>query len=206
MSIDIASVLIAFISAAVNIAFLVVLVKQLTVMRTQIKYASDAFVSEQDRIKRQSTLEVLAVTQQYRYERATVMPLEWDALAVKEFLEAVRADKEKRQLLRNYLNYYENLAAGINSGVYDLETVARTFGNVLLNVVGAYQPYIKDVRVELGNKLAYVEMQRLAEKLRPVLREMASDLEVEDGSSSTRDGSNAESHVTSSEPAPAPHL
>jgi len=185
---DILSSSIAFVGLVVNIAFLVVLVKQLGVMRKQIDDASNVFVSEQRRIRRQSTLEVIAQTQQYRYDLSKVLPAERDIASVTAFVDEAFADPEKHRLLRNYLNYYENLAAGINSGVYDLKMVARTFGTVLLNIAQAYEPYISRRRDETGHVLAYLEIQDLAAALTPLFAEMGRAAERRPAMTTPADG------------------
>jgi hypothetical protein len=157
----------------VNIVLLVFVVIQLRLLQTQISDASNAFASEQLRIKRQSTLEHLATTMAHRQDVSKDVPPDTDLAAVKEFSKDADSNNPNGRLLRNYLNYYENLATGINCGVFDVEIAARTSGTVIVRVFDVYQDFIYRIREATGHSLAYCEMEALVQNLRPYLDRLA---------------------------------
>lgn len=158
----------------VNIVFLVFVVKQLQLLRVQISNASESFAVEQLRIKRQSTLEHLAATMSHRQAVSRDVPPDTDPVAVKEFCRDADSNSANGRLLRNYLNYYENLAAGINCDVFDIDVVARTSGTIIVRVFDAYKEFIYRIREATGHALAYSELEELALALRPRLQILAS--------------------------------
>ncbi|MEU7866380.1 DUF4760 domain-containing protein [Dactylosporangium sp. NPDC049140] len=156
----------------VNIVFLALLVKQLRLLQQQITDASESFVAEQVRIKRQATLAHIAATMEHRRRVSSEVPPDTDPEAVREFTRDADSNSPNGRLLRNYLNFYENLAAGINIGVFDIDVVARTSGTIIVRVYDAYKDFIVRFREANRHDLAYVEMEELAEALRPHLEQL----------------------------------
>ncbi|WP_433221418.1 DUF4760 domain-containing protein [Dactylosporangium sp. CS-047395] len=169
---DAVSAIAAVAALIVNIVFLALLVKQLRLLQRQINDASEAFATEQLRVKRQSTLEHLAATMEHRRLVSSEVPSDTDIQAVKQFTRDADSNSPRGRLLRNYLNFYEDLAAGINAEVFDIEVVARTSGTIIVRVFDAYKDFIDRVRQATGHNLAYVEMEYLAQALEPHLERL----------------------------------
>lgn len=172
---DLISALAAVAALIVNIILLMFLVKQLRLLQTQISNASEAFALEQLRIKRQSTLEHLAATMGHRQAVSKDVPPDTDITAVREFSSNADSNSPNGRLLRDYLNYYESLATGINCGVFDVEIAARTSGTVIVRVFDAYRDFIYRIRKATGHTLAYSELEQLAETLRPRLKRLNAE-------------------------------
>ncbi|MEU4163470.1 DUF4760 domain-containing protein [Actinoplanes sp. NPDC026670] len=169
---DLISALTAVAALGVNVIFLVFVIKQLRLLQSQITNTSETFALEQIRIKRQSTLEHLATTMSHRQDVAKEVPPDTDPVAVRDFCKDADSNSPNGRLLRNYLNYYENLASGINCDVFDIDVVARTSGTIIVRVFDAYKEFIYRIRKATGHSLAYSELEELAEKLRPRLKRL----------------------------------
>jgi hypothetical protein len=103
------------------------------------------------------------------------VPPDTDPAAVREFCRDADSNSPNGRLLRNYLNYYENLATGINCGVFDIEVAARVSGTIIVRVFDAYKDFIYRIRKATGHSLAYSEMEALAQALRPQLDRLTDD-------------------------------
>jgi Domain of unknown function (DUF4760) len=156
------SALSAALGAVTGVVLLIFVVIQLRLLSKQLEETRQQFANEQKRLKQISTLENMNETTQYRHQLSRQMPLEYDSDAVKRFIESAKSNLEDRQLLGSYLNYYENLAAGINIGVYDLDIVDRTVGSLMLRVFDRYEPYIRYVRKKDAAPAAYAELEAYA--------------------------------------------
>ena len=81
-----------------------------------------------------------------------------------EFLELTDAGIKIRRSIRDVLNYYEYLAAGIQSHIFDEETVKTLIRTSLYKAENVFRNYIAHIRTRHGETDAYVELQALANK------------------------------------------
>jgi hypothetical protein len=158
--------LIAAAGLTVSAATFVFLIVQVSLARKQLRQAQSSFEAEQLRSKRQSTLEFLAATIERKQEFVKVLPHELDFRRVSRFKNKLRKSEDARRLLWNYLNYFEAIATGVNSGIYDLETVSRIDGSTIVRVFETYKDIISNSRRVDDNPGMYIEMEILAVQLR----------------------------------------
>lgn len=86
-------------------------------------------------------------------------------------IKGLESNPDGRLLLHQVLNAYERLAAGLNLGVYDLPTIARINGKVLVSNYERFRPYIEHRR-KTSNPNAWIEFSRLAERICGIRKEL----------------------------------
>jgi hypothetical protein len=141
--------------------------RQVRLLREQITQAKDEFASEREHVRRQSTLEFMATTQERRSHLQTSVPAGSNAERVNAFLADLRSDAggNRRRDLSRYLSYYETLAVGANTGVLDVDIVERAWGSVLVRSFAAYRAYIEERRATLRQPTLYREYETLVETI-----------------------------------------
>src|SRR5436305_7353918 len=105
---------IALAGLVVNLVVLAFPAVQLVLLRKQVDRAEDSLISEQRRSNKQSTFEYLIATIERRHEFLARIPSEKHAVAA--FIAGLKDKADDRRELVRFLNYYETLAAGVNSG------------------------------------------------------------------------------------------
>jgi len=68
--------------------------------------------------------------------------------------------------IKKYVELFEHLAVGINTGVFDQDILSRMSGNYLIGIFNRYWFYISERRKELNNNKIYCEFEGLVNKLR----------------------------------------
>lgn len=149
----------------INGVVVIFLVIQLRLLRDQVNQAKDAFVSEQARARKQSTLEFMANTVARRHELAGLIPPEEEREEVQELLNTFPKDSRVRRNLYDYLNYYEMLATGVNTNVLDIGVVNRNSGGTIIRIYRTYAQLIRAVRRELNRPTMYEELETLVLEL-----------------------------------------
>jgi hypothetical protein len=150
----------------INTVALLFLIMQLRLVAAQVRQAKDAFIAEQDRARKQATMEYLANTSDLRKGMAGKLPGRYKLAEVQRSIDESTTDKDKEQELISFLNYYEAVSAAVNTGVFDLEVADRTVGGILLTIDGAYGEYIRRVQIEGNAPSIWQEIPRLAARIR----------------------------------------
>jgi hypothetical protein len=150
----------------VSVVALIFLAWQLVLLRVQIKQAKDAFVTEQARVRRQSTLEFIATTLERRQALGRDVPSELDKTAVAKFLEEAKADRRVHRRLDDYLNYFEMVATGVNNEIFDIDVIDRASGTIIVRVEETYRDFVRDVREREAAPTIWKETQALATAIR----------------------------------------
>jgi hypothetical protein len=101
----------------VNTTALVFLLAQIRLLGLQIRDAKNAFVSEQERVRKQATIEYLAATSELRRSMSGKVPPQGNLDKVEHFIDEFATDPQKRLDLHTLLNYYEEFAAAVNRSV-----------------------------------------------------------------------------------------
>jgi hypothetical protein len=155
------------IATIINIAGLVFLGAQVMLARRALSDNAKAQEREWERQRRKSTLDMLAATSQYRESLKAGLP--WndrDPKEVAAFLARANGDREKLVPVREFLNYYEDLAVGARQGVFDIETISMSEGSRIIATAENYRVYVEDIRREIGKSTLYENLECLAEILR----------------------------------------
>jgi len=149
----------------INAVAFIALLSQVYLLRKQIRSTDEAFATEQVRSRKQSTLEFMATTVERRQELSRQLPVEVDLDAGQRVLDAWDHDEEVRRPIYEYLDFYEMLATGVNSGIFDHDVVDRASGTRIMQVFASYQGLIKKLREEQARPQMYEELQTLAAAL-----------------------------------------
>lgn len=72
---------------------------------------------------------------------------------------------EKRRPVARYLAYWELLAAGVNVGIYDFDTVKLIAGSRIQQVWNNWNTYIQERRAATENTNLYCELETLVRRL-----------------------------------------
>ena len=150
----------------VNFVLFVVFSLQLLALRKQVEVSERVERGAEDRARRQATVEFYAATHARRVEFAKELE-NWSELESPEDISlATVADLRLRQLVVDYMNYYEFLALGVNMATYDYDTVRRLARGRIIYLVDGYRAYIDASRERDDNPRLWVELEALAERLR----------------------------------------
>lgn len=132
----------------------------------QIADARNAFVSEQQRGRRQSSLEFISATMERRAALQNAIPMGNDPEGVVRLLEQLSSESgtsDRRRDLNRFLSYYEAVGVGVNTGVFDIEIIDRAWGSVIIRTFAAYREYICERRSARRQPLLFSEFEELAE-------------------------------------------
>jgi hypothetical protein len=163
---EILTVLTGAAAVVVNVVLFVMVVLQLRAVQRQVKDSeSQAFLDNQRR-KKQATIDFWAATQDRRLKLSDDLPLDSDQEAIATFLTSIgQGDSDKSRTLTAFLGLYELLAAGINSDVLDLVLFARIAGPRIISVTKGYGAWIDERRTLRNDRLLYDELTTLSDTL-----------------------------------------
>lgn len=88
-----------------------------------------------------------------------------------EAIEKLKTDQDNKILLHQVLNTYERLATGLNLGIYDLGTIARINGKMLVSNYERFLPYIENRR-KMYNPNAWTEFTKLVNQIRRTRKDL----------------------------------
>ncbi|MDC9714853.1 MAG: DUF4760 domain-containing protein [Gammaproteobacteria bacterium] len=72
---------------------------------------------------------------------------------------------DKAIAIRNLLNYYENIAVGVNSGIYDIEMIKKSQKTMILSIYKQSEPFIIRLREKNNNPKLYIEFEKFIQIL-----------------------------------------
>jgi hypothetical protein len=156
MTASVVANLIAGFALVVGLVVTLLLVKQLRLLSSQIAQAREAFVSEQERIRKQATFEYLAATTARREQLTRRVPSKRHVPRAGRLVRVLRS----RQIAE-MLNYYEEFAAAV-----DVNVVDRILGGTIVAIDDAYGSSFPRMREELDSPYIYAEVSHLAETIR----------------------------------------
>lgn len=73
--------------------------------------------------------------------------------------------EEQRSRVTRYLAYWELLAAGVNLGIYDFDTVRLIAGSRILKVWSNWEAFVQGRRIATENPKLYCELESLVCRL-----------------------------------------
>ncbi|WP_280400779.1 DUF4760 domain-containing protein [Nocardia carnea] len=105
------------------------------------------------------------------------------------FLERAKVPNSEEYMgLRSYLGYLENIAAGVNMGIFDEQVVDHTAGARLIKAWEQYSGWVEAVRKAQGNKRMYEELEILVRRLPPLNPPDSEENMADDDTSAVTDG------------------
>lgn len=144
----------------------VLILLQLRAVKMELEQSANIAALDHDRRRRQATLEFFTETMDKRVEWRKTFPNEFDASAVAAFAPDPANDGDRLNVeVAEYLGHYEDLAAGVALGIFDIDTVDRLAGPRLIRAFRAWQPWINGLRVHLDRPTSYIEWESLARDL-----------------------------------------
>lgn len=85
---------------------------------------------------------------------------------VKRHKQADNRIKDKWDLISSALPLLEHFAVGINSEIYDLETLNRMAGNKMITVYNNCSKLLQHKRIGVGNEKNYLELENMIVRLK----------------------------------------
>jgi hypothetical protein len=107
---------------------------------TRVREAQTTF------LRRQETLRFYSSTRDSRQIAKLGLPRDSDEEAVAAFLETAKVDESHRLAVRDYLNYWEEMAVGVRFGVMDAEMLRALVGPRLASIFHNYRSHIDWIR------------------------------------------------------------
>ncbi|GEM_PF-6991990 len=154
------------ISVTINVVALVFLGAQLYLLREQVRQAKDAYISEQRRARKQSTLDFISATLERRLRFQQEIPSVKDPEATLNFIRLAKTDEAAAKSILGFLNYYEYIAAGVNAGILDIDVIDSTMGTTVMRCQEGYVDFVAEVRERDSHPTLYEELDALAKLLR----------------------------------------
>ncbi|WP_280417804.1 DUF4760 domain-containing protein [Nocardia carnea] len=162
--------------------------------RLAVERATEEAIEENRRQCRRYTLEFIGNTIARQYDLYSKVH------ADDGFLERAKVPNSEEYMgLRSYLGYLENIAAGVNMGIFDQEVVDHTAGARLIKAWEQYSGWVEAVREAQGNKRMYEELEVLVRRL-PPLNPPNREEDAADDDTSVADGGAALARAAGSPP------
>ena len=141
------------------------LLMQLRMLAVQIRSAQEATDRDHDRRRRQATFEYLATTTDPNVPGNLETLVNQTDKQLKETLSRLISgdDHELWKLTSRHFDNFEQLAAGIRLGVFDLDVLVSLTGDAGTDL-DSYRPWIDHLRT--SNRQVYGELEWLAKQLR----------------------------------------
>jgi hypothetical protein len=146
----------------------------------QIRLAVIGAKREWAQKRREATLRTFMGTIERRERYKAILPSDRDKVAINAMIAEAVADPIKDHAIRDYMNYYEMVATGVNAGVLDIEVIARFAGNSLINAWNNYLPWIVRERQRYQTDSLSCEFEQLAESVAPLSTNPPEILRAED--------------------------
>jgi hypothetical protein len=122
--------------------------------------AKHAIEANRKTVKQQRTIELmLSNPESDRFEEA--FHLLRSCTSTEQFGTKENKDTSEAKNIRKLLNYYENLAIGIEHDIYDARIIFDTKKSTILSVWTACQPFVLKMRKEYTNKDLYIAFERM---------------------------------------------
>ena len=122
---------------------------------TRVREAQTTF------LRRQETLRLYSSTGDSRRTTKVGLPRDSDADAVTQFIAEAMTDEAHRLAVRDYLNYWEEIATGARFGVLDADLLRALVGPRLVSIFRNYRPHIDWIRESGSPSTFMVELENL---------------------------------------------
>lgn len=118
---------------------------------------------ENERLQKQATLDFFMAQKPelYSYNHIIYAKYGRDTISYQDIV----FDKEFNEVVKNYLNILEIFAAGINTGIYNIDVFDRLYGDACVRVVTQLKYYIINTRKKLQEEEVFLDLENLVEKL-----------------------------------------
>lgn len=119
-----------------------------------------------ERDKKQSTIDIFRDNEKefHEYNRIIYKRHKYNNMTYHQIVK----DKEFHNMIHEYLNKLELICTGVNIGVYDIYTLERLFGDVMVRIYYQTFPYIEHLRNVRGTQIVYSEFEIVAKKMEEI--------------------------------------
>jgi hypothetical protein len=148
----------------VSIIVLVLLVRQLRLLTKQVNDAAKDAAERHIRSQRRETFAFIGSTMPRFHELLEKVPLGEDAYR-RLVADAMRLHSRKHRLVRRYLNYLEDLSAGVNTGAFDRSAVYHTVGVRIIRAQELSKQWVAEERKHDDNQELFTELEQCAKHM-----------------------------------------
>ncbi len=123
-------------------------------------------LAEYERNKKLSTIEILKEYEGkfHKYNRIIYKRYKCNSLSYSEIIQ----DKKIEKIVCSYLNDLEFICTGINIGIYDIHTMERMFGDVILRIYYQFFSYIEEMRKQRNSNIVYAELEKVVKEVKEI--------------------------------------
>ncbi len=114
------------------------------------------------RRRREATLHAYMSTIDRREQYKTLLPSDRREEIIRRRIEESQTDDAVDRAIRDYMNFHEMVATGVNMGVLDIAVISRFGGDSLVHAWNHYLPWIMRQRTELETPSLSCEFEKLA--------------------------------------------
>lgn len=138
----------------------------LVLVLIQIRRLQRTASEDLDQRRRQATLDFLTSMQtERRLRSAGVEPT--GSANFQAFLQrAMHQGSTEEDKVKKFLNFYERLAVGTNHRVFEVEVVNALWGSIIVSIFDNYRPWIDAYRTRRNNHNLWIDLEKLADRLR----------------------------------------
>lgn len=149
----------------VSTVVLLLLIRQLRLLRKQVTDASMQAEEQHQRSQRRETLAFIADTMIRFHELLDTVPSAEPGF--KDLVaKAMNTKSKEHKLLRKYINYLEDLSAGVNVGAFDLQAVDHVIGTRIMRAWSFGENWIRAEQQRDDNPGLYTELEQCANRLK----------------------------------------
>lgn len=133
-----------------------------------------ATIAEYERTKKLSTFNILKEyeTKFHKYNDIIYKKCGNNKICYNEIIE----DKKLEKVVWNYLNDLEFICTGVNIGIYDLDTLDRLFGDVIIKTFNQFISYVEERRKQGDSLIIYVELEQVVNGINRIHSENQNDI------------------------------
>lgn len=148
--------------------------RQVRLAKEQIQHLQTTTAEEDQRRKRQATIDFYMATAKQVAEWREQLPDDWDSVGIGRVVteaydtrnrRAIRRNQRTKRLIASYLGFFETIAVAEKMNIYELETLDAIAGSRLINISTNYGLFFKKRREEVGTASAYEHVERLGQKI-----------------------------------------
>lgn len=156
------SVCIAFVAAIGGLIAVFFVGAQVKQGAKNTKEATEARQKEWDLRRAEASMQFYTMTLKSRQSLKRRLPPDRDVQAIAALIREAETDPLKLDMIRTHLSFYEMLATGVLSGVYDEEIVDRFGGGPIVSAWINYKPWIHARRNEFNAPTMFEQFEKLA--------------------------------------------
>lgn len=149
---------------------IVAILLQLRAVRTEIYQTGRIAEEDHRRRRREATLSFMATSLEKRSEWRDKLPDDRDREGIAAFIADCMPTQggknaEKTKDISGYLAHHEDIATGVQLGVFDIDTVDLLMGPRLVSTFRNWEVWIKDYRIACDEHVLYIEWECVVEAI-----------------------------------------